>query len=214
MIKALRTLAAIENGTINAAQLEAQVAGSQARKDEISQLLSVKSLHERIASSRMAMDALAGSATAWGEIMKHRYITNFLGACVESVNAKMVLFNSDTALNLIKASADAMAVMRSASKFSIVMASANHTSSVSLVGIAGAANILLGVSHAEATARGYTLSTLRSGSAIGATVTTSAVASTLGKDYNIVVPITAPYSFTSSAGNIYLTYFGVLRCDA
>ena len=43
MIKALRTLAAIENGTLNAAQLEAQVAGSQARKDEISQLLSVAS---------------------------------------------------------------------------------------------------------------------------------------------------------------------------
>jgi hypothetical protein len=214
MIKALRTLAAIENGTLNATTLETQVAGSQARKDEISQLLSVKSLHERIASSRMAMDALAGSATAWGEIMKHRYITNFIGACVESVNAKMALFNSDSALNFINASADAMAAMRSASKFSIVTMAANQTSSVSLGGIAGAANILLGVSHAESTARGYTLSTLRSGSAISATVTTSATANTLGKDYDIVVPLTSAYSFTSVTGNVFSSYFGVLRCDA
>lgn len=214
MIKALRTLAAIENGTINAAQLEAQVAGSQARKDEISQLLSVKSLHERIASSRMAMDALAGSATAWGEAMKHRYITNFIAACVESVNAKMAFYNSDIALNAIKASAAAMAVMREASKFSIVMSTANQTSSVSLSGIAGAANILLGVSHAESTARSYTLSTLRSGSAISDTVTTSAASSTLGKDYDIVVPLTSTYSFSSVTGNSSASYFGVLRCDA
>ena len=214
MIKALRTLAAIENGTINAAQLEAQVAGSQARKDEISQLLSVKSLHERIASSRMAMDALAGSATAWGEIMKHRYITNFIGACVESVNAKMALFNSDTALNLIYASAAAMAVMRAASKFSIVSAGANQTSSVSLSGIAGAANILLGVSHSESTARSYTLSTLRSGSAISAAVSTVATNNALGKDYDIAMPLTSTYSFTSVAGNFSMSYFGVLRCDA
>jgi len=214
MIKALRTLAAIENGTLSAAQLETQVAGSQARKDEISQLLSVKSLHERIAASRMAMDALAGSATAWGEAMKHRYINNFIAACVESVNAKMAFYNSDIALNTINASAPAMEVMRAASKFSIVMASANQTSSVSLGGIAGAANILLGVSHAESIARSYTLSTLRSGSAIIATVTTSATNNALGKDYDIAVPLTSTYSFTSVAGNTSSSYFGVLRCDA
>ena len=214
MIKALRTLAAIENGTLNASTLETQVAGSQARKDEISQLLSVKSLHERIASSRNAMDALAGSATAWGEAMKHRYITNFLGACVESVNAKMAIYNSDTALNAIKLSAAAMAAMRAASKFSIATSAANQTSSVSLGNIAGSANILLGVSHAEAIARNYTLSTLRSGSAISATVSTTTSSNALGKDYDIAVPLTSAYSFTSVTGNTATSYFGVLRCDA
>lgn len=215
MIKALRTLAAIENGTINAAQLEAQVAGSQARKDEISQLLSVKSLHERIASSRMAMDALAGSATAWGEAMKHRYITNFIAACVESVNAKMAFYNSDTALNAIAASPSVMAVMRAASRYSVSGAyTAIGASGVSLSGIGGAANIILGVSHLSGTSYNYTLSTLRSGSAISATVATAASSNELGKDYDIAVPLTSTYSFSSVTGNASASYFGVLRCDA
>ncbi len=215
MIKALRTLAAIENGTLNATTLETQVAGSQARKDEISQLLSVKSLHERIASSRTAMDALAGSATAWGEAMKHRYITNFIGVCVESVNAKMALYNSDTALNLINASAAAMAAMRAASRYSVAGAyAANGVNGVTLSGIGGAANIILGVSHLSGTSYNYTLSTLRSGSAISATVYTSASSNALGKDYNIAVPLTSTYSFTSVTGNSSASYFGVLRCDA
>ena len=215
MIKALRTLAAIENGTINAAQLEAQVAGSQARKDEISQLLSVKSLHERIASSRMAMDALAGSATAWGEAMKHRYITNFIGACVESVNAKMAFYNSDTALNAIAASPSVMAVMRAASRYSVAgPATANGTNGVFMNGVSGSANIILGVSHISATSYSYTLSTLRSGSAISATVATTTTSNALGKDYDIAVPLTSTYSFTSVTGNSSASYFGVLRCDA
>lgn len=214
MIKALRTLAAIENGTMNAAQLEAQVAGSQARKDEISQLLSVKSLHDRIANSRNAMNALAGSATAWGEVMKNRYITNFIAACVESANAKMAFYNSDIALNSIAAAPAVMAVLRAASRFSIVSNAASGTSSVFLASIAGTANILLGVSHAEAAARNYTIATLRSGSAISATALTQASSNGLAKDYDIAVPIASAYSFTSVFGNTAMSYFGVLRCDA
>ena len=215
MIKALRTLAAIENGTINAAQLEAQVAGSQARKDEITQLLAVTSLHARIASSRMAMDALAGSATAWGEAMKHRYITNFIAACVESVNAKMALYNSDTALNAIAAAPSLMAVMRAASRYSVAgPVTANGTTGLPMTGVIGSANIVLGVSHSTTSVYNYTLSTRRSGSAISATVTTSATGNTLGKDFDIAVPLTSTYSFTSVAGNTSQSYFGVLRCDA
>lgn len=213
MIKALRTLAAIENGTLNAAQLETQVAGSQARKDEISQLLAVRSLHARIAASRTAMDALAGSAAAWAEIAAHRYFSTFIAECVESVNAKMTIYNSDTALNAIHASAAAMAAMRAASRFSIVSAGANNTNSVSLSNIAGTANILLGVSHSLPTAYNYTVSTLRSGSAISATVGTLPSTSTAAKDYDIAVPITSAYSFTSVSGNTSNSYFGVLRCD-
>lgn len=212
MIKALRTLAAIENGTLNAAALETQVAGSQARKDEISQLLAVRSLHARIASSRNAMDALAGSAAAWAEIAAHRYFATFLAECVESVNAKMAIYNSDTALNAIKLSAAAMAAMRAASRFSIVNASASNTNSVSL-GAAGTANILLGVSHSLATAYNYTVSTLRGGSSISATVNTLNNSNVLAKDYDIAVPLTSAYSFTSVAGNTSTSYFGVLRCD-
>lgn len=215
MIKALRTLAAIENGTLNATTLETQVAGSQARKDEISQLLSVKSLHDRIASSRNAMDALAGSATAWGEAMKHRYITNFIAACVESVNAKMAFYNSDTALNAIAASPSVMAVMRAASKYSVTAAiTAIGTSGVPMTGVSGSANIVLGISHSSSTPYNYTLSTRCSGSAISDSVATSATSNTLGKDFDIAVPLTSVYSFTSVAGNSAATYIGVLRCDA
>lgn len=213
MIKALRTLAAIENGTLTAAALQTQVAGSQARKDEISQLLAVRSLYARIANSRTAMDALAGSAAAWAEIAAHRYFSTFIAECVESVNAKMAIYNSDTALNSIKASAAAMALMRAASRFSIVSASASGTDSVAIWNISGTAHILLGVSHADSIARNYTVATLRSGSAISATVLTLPASNTLAKDYNIAVPITSAYSFTSVAGNVSASYFGVLRCD-
>ena len=214
MIKALRTLAAIENGTINAAQLEAQVAGAQARKDEITQLLAVTSLHARIANSRNAMDALCGSATAWGLIMLHGRLGAFVAECVESVSAKMAFYNSDAALNALNASPAAMAALRAASKFSIVTATANQTSSVLLTGIAGTANIMLGASHANSTSYSHTLSTLRSGSAISATVGTAPSSNALAKDYNIAVPLRSTYSFTSEAGNSSTSYFGVLRCDA
>lgn len=215
MIKALRTLAAIENGTMNAAQLEAQVAGSQARKDEISQLLSVKSLHDRIANSRNAMDALAGSATACGEAMKNRYITSFIAACGESVNAKMAFYNSDIALNSIAAAPALMEVLRAASRYSVISVSANNTTSVSLAGLlAGANYIVLGCSSSYVGGPWMnTLSTKRSGSAISAAIVMDTSSDALAKDTDAAVPITAPYSFTSGAGNVYLTYFGVLRCD-
>jgi len=215
MIKALRTLAAIENGTLNAAQLEAQVAGSQARKDEISQLLSVKSLYDRIANSRNAMDALAGSAAAWGEIMAHRYLSLFLAECVESVNAKMALFNNDPALSAIAVSPAAMAVMRAASKYSVVTNTANGVSAVSLAAhMSGSANIVLGVSHqSTSVSYNYTMSTKRSGSAVSATVASGTTPNVLGKDVNCAIPITSTYSFTSDSGNVTQSYFGVLRCD-
>lgn len=216
MIKALRTLAAIENGTLDAAALQTQVTGSQARKDEISQLMAVRSLHARIAASRTAMDALAGSVAAWAEIAAHRYFATFLAECVESVNAKMAIYNSDTALNAIAASPAAMATMRASSKYSVVNASANGASAVALASISGAANIVLGVSHgASSTVYSYTLSTKRSGSAVSATISsTSASPNMLGNDTDCAIPVTSAYSFTSQAGNTTTSYFGVLRCDA
>ena len=214
MIKALRTLAAIENGSLSASQLETQVSGSQARKDEISQLLMVKSLFPRIAASRTAMNALCGSATTWAEIAAHRYFTTFLAECVESVNAKMAIYNSDTALNSISTSAAAMAVMRAASKYSVTsVGSANGTSSVSTY-LPGTYYILLGLSHSSTTSYTYSVSTRRSGSSISNTsLYTSAYSNANGADYNVALPITSPYSFTSQAGNTAATYFGVLRCD-
>lgn len=217
MIKALRTLAAIENGTLNAAALQTQVTGSQARKDEISQLLSVRSLHARVASSRNAMDALAGSAAAWAEIAAHRYFATFLAECVESVNAKMAIYNSDTALNSISTSAAAMAVMRAASKYmATYVGAANGASSVSIISayLPGTYYILLGLSHNNATSYTYSVSTRRSGSSISNTsLYTSASSNSNGADTNLALPITSPYSFTSQAGNNAATYFGVLRCD-
>lgn len=214
MIKALRTLAAIENGTLNATTLETQVAGSQARKDEISQLLSVKSMHDRIASSRMAMDALAGSATAWGEAMKHRYITNFIAACVESVNAKMAFYNSDVALNALKASPAAMAALRVASRYSVINAAPNSATPVT-VNPPGNANILLGASLFAGTAATHIFSTLRGGSGVSAVVTNNGILDQLAQDTDVAIPLTGPYSFTSSIGGFgSVAYFGFLRCDA
>lgn len=216
MIKALRTLAAIENGTLNAAALQTQVTGSQARKDEISQLLAVRSLHARIAASRTAMDALAGSAAAWAEIAAHRYFATFLAECVESVNAKLAIYNSDTALNSISASASAMAVMRAASKYSVTsVGPANGTSSVSISpAVLPGTNILLGLSHISTTAYYYSVSTRRSGSSISNTsLYTGTSSNPNGADSKLALPITSPYSFTSQAGNTATTYLGVLRCD-
>ena len=217
MIKALRTLAAIENGSLSASQLETQVSGSQARKDEISQLLMVKSLFPRIAASRTAMNALCGSATTWAEIAAHRYFTTFLAECVESVNAKMAIYNSDTALNSISTSAAAMAVMRAASKYSVTsVGSANGTSSVSISSayLPGTYYILLGLSHSSTTSYTYSVSTRRSGSTIPNTsIYTSMSSNTNGADSNVALPITTPYSFASQVGNSATTYFGVLRCD-
>lgn len=215
MIKALRTLAAIENGTLNAAQLEAQITGSQARRDEISQLLAVRSLFDRIANSKNAMTALCGSAAAVNEIALHRFFGAFIGACTESVSAKMAIWNSDAMLLKIAASPSAMASMRAASRYSVVSATANSTASVSLAGeLAGANYIVLGCSSAlGGTTWVNTLAAKRSGSAISAAIAMNISSDALAKDTDAAVPITAPYSFTSGAGNVYLTYFGVLRCD-
>lgn len=215
MIKALRTLAAIENGTLNAAALQTQVAGSQARKDEISQLMAVRSLYARIAHSRNAMDALAGSAAAWAEIAAHRYFSTFIAECVESVNAKMAIYNSDTALSAIAVSPAAMAVMRAASKYSVVTNPANGVSAVSLAAqMSGSANIVLGVSHqGSSVSYSYTMSTKRSGSAVSATVASGTTTNILGKDVDCAIPITTTYSFASVSGNVNQAYFGVLRCD-
>lgn len=215
MIKALRTLAAIENGTLNAAQLEAQITGSQARRDEISQLLAVRSLFDRIANSKNAMTALCGSAAAVNEIALHRFFGAFIGACAESVSAKMAIWNSDAMLLKIAASPSAMASMRAASRYSVVSATANGATSVSLAGVlAGANYIVLGCSSSiGGGAWVNTLAAKRSGSAISAGIVMDTGADALAKDTDAAVPITAPYSFTSSAGYVYLTYFGVLRCD-
>lgn len=213
MIKALRTLAAIENGTLNAAQLEAQVAGSQARKDEITQLLAVTSLHARIANSRNAMDALTGSATAWGLIMLHGRIGAFISECAESVSAKMAFYNSDAALNALKASPAAMAALRAASRYSVISATPNLATPVA-VSPPGNANILLGASLINSVSGSHTFSALRGGSGVSAVVTNDSSPDQLARDSDVAIPLTGPYSFTSSIGSGYTAYFGFLRCDA
>ena len=217
MIKALRTLAAIENGTLNATTLETQVAGSQARKDEVRQLLSTRSLFDRIAASKNACDALAGSASVaaiLGSTMPYQF--ELITALLKQVPGKMMLHGLDALLNTLRGSAGLMAAARAASGYGTIDAiAANGTTPVSLSSyMTGTAYILLGVSHLSSTPYDHTLSTLRSGSAISATVVMSATSNTLGKDYDIAVPLTSTYSFTSTAGNTSSSYFGVLRCDA
>lgn len=216
MVRALRTLAAMENGTLNAAALETLLSGSQARKDEVRQLLSTRSLFDRIAASKNACDALTGSASVvaiLGSTMP--YQTELVAALLKQAPGKMMLHGIDALLNTLKGSASLMAAARAASGYSAIGGvTANGTTPVSLAPyITGSAYILLGVSHASTTIYSYTLSTLRSGSSISAAVSTNTTSNTQAKDHDIAVPITSPYSFTSQTGNTSLSYFGVLRCD-
>ena len=218
MVRALRTLTAIENGTINAAAFETLLSGSTARQDELRLLLSITSLRQRIIASSNVAAAIRGATTAKALFDDMAINTFDRSAWVSDLlvtpGGKMLLHANDTLLGTLSASSTLMAKARAQSKYAVVNATADNASSVSLSGaMPGAAYILLGVSHNTTTIYYYTFSTLRSGSAISAMVGTSAVSNVAAKDYDIAVPITSAYSFTSQLGNTSTSYFGVLRCD-
>ena len=211
MIKALRTLAAIENGTLDAAALETLISGSSARLDELRLLLSIASLRTRIIAGGNVSAALRGSATAkalFDDMVTNTFDkTAWVNDLLVTPGGKLLLHANDTLLTHLAITPSLMAK-------AIVSAFASGTSSVSLSGqMPGSAYIVLGISHQAYASHDYTLSTRRSGSAISTNVTTKAIDNVLGKDFDIAVPLTSAYSFTSVFGNSYGTYIGVLRCD-
>lgn len=216
MVKALRTLTAMENGTLNAAALETLLAGSTARQDELRLLLSITSLRSRIAGANISA-ALRGSATARA-LFDDMVLNTFDRAAwvndlLATPGGKMLLHSNDNLLATLSATPTLMARARSRSKYISVYAAASGTSSVSLSGsMPGSAYILLGVSSSGAASYSYNINTKRSGGA--EYVATDSSGDGNARDYDIASALVAPYSFTSQVGNSSAVYFGVLRCDA
>jgi len=217
MIKALRTLAAIENGTLNAAALETLISGSSARLDELRLLLSIASLRTRIIAGGNVSAALRGSATAkalFDDMATNTFDkTAWVNDLLVTPGGKLLLHANDTLLTHLAITPSLMAKARAQSKYAIVSDAASGTSSVSLSGqMPGSAYILLGMSASVAIPYSYSVASKRGGGTANVSVDNS---NDIGaRDYDLAEPLVSPYSFTSTTGNGFTTYFGVLRCDA
>ena len=217
MVRALRTLTAMENGTLNASALETLVSGSSARLDELRLLLSTNSLRTRILAGANISAALRGSATAkalFDEMVINVFDkTALVSDMLATSGGRMLLHGNDTLLDTLVSSSTLMAKARSSSKYSVASATANQGSSVSLsVSMTGAAYILLGISSNVAVAYNYNIYTKRTGSYFP--LITNATADGNAMDSDRADALVAPYLFTSALGNTSTSYFGVLRCDA
>lgn len=212
MVRALRTLAAMESGTLNAAALETLLSGSQARKDEVRQILSTRSLFDRIAASKNTCDALSGSASVaaiLGSAMP--YQTELITALLKQMPGKMMIHGTDVLLNTMKGSADLMAAARAAFGYSAFPVAANGTTPVNLAPyMPGTAYILLGIGVGGSTTTA-TVSTKRSGSGINNVISVPNNYSAIASDQ--AVPLVSSYSFVLSGGGTNTHYFGMLRCD-
>lgn len=210
MIKALRTLAAMENGTLNAASLETLLAGSQARKDELRMLLATRSLFDRVAASKNTCDALAGSATAASIIAGNvPYQSEFITALLKTSPGKLLIHATDTFLSAIAASSTLITAARAANGYAVSVIAANGTTPAN-ISLSGTAYILLG-SGVNATAQMVTISTKRSGStAVNAFAPVVAANATSNSQ---AVPLVPPYSFVLAGAGTSTHYFGLLRCD-
>lgn len=217
MVRALRTLTAMENGTLNASALETLVSGSSARLDELRLLLSTNSLRTRILAGANISSALRGSATAkalFDEMVINVFDkTAWVSDMLATSGGRMLLHGNDTLLATLVSSPTLMAKARSSSKYSVASATANQGSSVSLsASMTGAAYILLGISSNAGTGYSYIISTKRAGGAVS--LVTNASADGNAMDADRADALVAPYSFTSASGNTSVSYFGLLRCDA
>ena len=216
MIKALRTLAAIENGTLNAAALETLISGSSARLDELRLLLSIASLRTRIIAGGNVSAALRGSATAkalFDDMATNTFDkTAWVNDLLVTPGGKLLLRANNTLLTHLAITPSLMAKARAQSRYTVVSAVASGTSTVSLSGqMPGSAYILLGISSNVGTSYSHSVSTLLSGGT--ANVSTNTSNDSMAMDSDMASPLVAPYSFTSVAGNTFASYFGVLRCD-
>lgn len=212
MIRALRTLAALENGTLNAAGLETLLA-TQARKDELRMLLATRSLFDRIAASKNTCDALAGSATAFSVMtgsVPHR--AELIQALLQTSPGKLLIHATDVFLAAMVSSATLMAAARAAGGYLAFDVAANSTTPVSLAGnMPGSAYILLGLGSSGDQAS-TTINTKRSGSSIANTVS-AATYTTNATSNSLAVPLVSPFSFVKATADASAHYFGVLRCD-
>lgn len=201
MVRALRTLTALENGTMSGSQLETQLSGSTARLGEFALLCASDGAAKRMAASAVTMTAVTASATAMAEFVKH-------------TAARMAAWGSDNALIAIKASATAMSACRTAGGYAIKQAT-SPVSPVTLFDVAteGRAYIVLGVSSAYIGVATFTFPTIRGTSSLPSALSTDVTPDTIAADSYQATPVNGPVraTFNIPSTNIYI---GLLRCDA
>lgn len=201
MVRALRTLTALENGTMSGAQLETQLSGSTARLGEFALLCASEGAAKRMAASAVTMTAVTASATAMAEFVKH-------------TAARMAAWGSDNALIAIKASATAISACRAAGGYAVkTSTSPNPADTPFDVETEGRAYIVLGVSSQYSTAASFTFPTKRGTSSLPSTLSTDAVGDTSGADSYQATPVNGPVRATFSVLSVSV-YIGLLRCDA
>lgn len=224
MVRALRTLTALENGTLNAASLQTQLAGSASRLAELKILLDTRSLHDRICASAPTIDAIMGSALAQTAVTQVRYWSELLAAIAAHQPARNALHGSDTVLSWIGSALERVSVLRTAAAYQVAKTSTNVVSTTT-VGLVTASNgslngtkyIALGLSNAGSTAiYGYTINTKRTGSTINNTnLYSDLVADTNGADSPLCIPLQSSYSVQLMSGSATgIIHVGLLRCDA
>lgn len=200
MVRALRTLTALENGTLSGAQLETQLAGSTTRRGEFAALCASEGAANRMAASAVTMTAVTESATAMAEFVKH-------------TAARMAAWGSDNALAAIKGSATAMAACRGAGGYEVKAFSGATITPIS-IDLVGRAYILLGVSADHNSVFGITAVSRRGSSGMTSPIATSAIISTTAQDSNQATPLNGPVVMSHNGGPAYTYYLGLLRCDA
>ena len=201
MVRALRTLTALENGTMSGAQLETQLSGSTARLGEFALLCASEGAAKRMAASAVTMAAVTASATAMAEFVKH-------------TAARMAAWGSDNALIAIMGSATAMSACRAAGGYAIKTATSPVSGGTPFdVATEGRAYIVLGVSSAYNSVATFTFPTKRGTSSLPSTLSTDAAPDSGAADSYQATPVNGPVraTFNVAGQNVYI---GLLRCDA
>ena len=202
MVRALRTLTALENGTLSGAQLETQLSGSTARLGEFALLCASDGAAKRMAASAVTMTAVTASATAMAEFVKH-------------TAARMAAWGSDNALIAIKASATAMSACRTAGGYAVKNAtSPNPPGPLFDVATEGRAYIVLGVSASYSYVAPFTFPTIRGTSSLPSALSTNATSDSSASDSFQATPVNGPVRATFSGTSGQSVYIGLLRCDA
>ena len=210
MLRAIRTLNAIEAGMLSSSDLQALIAGDATRGAELNVLFNQYGQVLRIVGNSTALTIIFSSALATALFVSSSVAMTVL---FSSITGKTALYNSDTALNALAANNNAMVLGRSAAQYSVVSLTENGTTAVTISALTGVNYICLGISRNAATIRTATLTTLRTGSGITPSLTSLAIGSTLAVDVNIAIPINSPFTSTLNGTGTGSQHLGVLRCD-
>jgi len=201
MVRALRTLTALENGTLSGSQLETQLSGSAERRGEFALLCASDGAAKRMAASAVTMTAVTASATAMAEFVKH-------------TAARMAAWGSDNALIAIKASATAMSACRAAGGYANKQITSPSPGGTPFdVATEGRAYIVLGVSSTYVGVAPFTFSPIRGTSSLPSTLLTDSAPDTNAADSDQATPVNGPVRATFSVPSAAV-YIGLLRCDA